>query len=102
MRDYKGLIFTNHALQRLKERNISQGDAWATWKNPDQSRYAKSQGAWVYYKTYGNTKIEVVAKENEKKEWIVLSVWSKPVYGNEAKTKKEGGFTKLLKKLLKI
>lgn len=100
MREYKGLIFTDHALQRLKERGISQGDAWATWKNADQSRYAKSKDAWIYYKTYGNTTIEVVAKYNEKKEWIVLSVWSKPVYG---KTDKSGNLLlSLLRKLLKI
>jgi len=79
MRNYKDLIFTNHALARLKERGLSEGDAWATWKNPDQSEYAKAKGAWIYYKIYGNTKIEVVAKQNDKKEWIVLSVWSRPV-----------------------
>jgi len=83
MRDYKGLIFTNHALQRLRERGISQGDVWATWRHPDQSRYAKAKGAWVYYKTFGGTKIEVVAKQNERKEWIVLSVWSRLVYGDK-------------------
>lgn len=80
---YKGVIFTNHALQRLKERGISQGDAWATWNRPEQSRYAKSQGSWVYYRTYDSQKIEVVAKKNEKGEWLILSVWSRPVYGNK-------------------
>lgn len=79
-KSYGGVIWTNHALQRLKERKISQSDAWATWHNPEQSRYAKSQGAWVYYKTYGNQRIEVVAKKNEKGEWIILSVWSKYIY----------------------
>lgn len=76
---FGGVIWTNHALDRLNERGIKQGDAWATWKNPDQSRYGSAQGAWVYYKTYGSTKIEVVAKQNDKKEWVILSVWSKPV-----------------------
>jgi hypothetical protein len=84
---FGGVIWTNHALQRLNERGIKQGDAWATWKNPDQSRYASSKNAWVYYKTYGKEKIEVVAKQNERKEWIILSVWSKPVYED----KKMGG-----------
>lgn len=101
MREYQGLIFTNHALQRLKERGISQGDAWVTWKNPDQSRYATAKGAWIYYKTYGNTRIEVVAKQNEKKEWIVLSVWSKELYEHEIK-KKDRIFVRFLKKLLKV
>lgn len=110
MREYGGFIWTNHALQRLKERGISQGDAWATLRNPEQSRYAKTQGAWVYYKTYGDQKIEVVAKQNEKKQWIVLSVWSRPIYGRHTHPQKRHGksykkdslFIKLLKKIFRV
>lgn len=79
-RNYGGVIWTNHALERLTQRGITQEDAWATFQHPQQSRWAATQGAWVYYKTYGNQKIEVVAKQNERKEWIILSVWSRPVY----------------------
>ena len=84
-KNFGGVIWTNHALQRLRDREIKQRDAWATFKRPDQSRYAASKGAWVYYKTYASEKVEVVAKQNEKKEWIILSVWSKPVYDNDKK-----------------
>ena len=86
---FGGVIWTNHALQRLNERGIKQGDAWATWKNPDQSRYASNKSAWVYYKTYGKERIEVVAKQNERKEWIILSVWSKSVYEDYKKGKRK-------------
>ena len=99
-KNFGGIIWTNHALQRLKERGIKQGDAWATWKRPDQSR-SNSKNAWVYYKTYGDQKIEVVAKQNERKEWIVLSVWSKPVYGNKKSNQKSLGgliFNKIFKR----
>lgn len=99
MREYKGLIFTNHALDRLKERGISQGDAWATWRNPDQTRYAKSKDAWIYYKTYGNQKLEIVAKQNERKEWLVISAWSRPAYGEHQEKKREGFLVTLLKKI---
>lgn len=79
--NFGGVIWTKHALQRLKERTISQSDAWATWSRPDQSRKGSNQkGSWVYYKTYGNEKIEVVAKKNDEGKWIILSVWSRPVY----------------------
>lgn len=84
---FGGVIWTNHALEKLKERGIKQSDAWATWRNPQQSRRARIPGAWVYYRTYGNEKIEVVAKKNEKGEWVILSVWSRPVFkesGNES------------------
>jgi hypothetical protein len=76
-RNFGGIIWTNHALQRLRERNIKQGDAWAVWNRPEQSRYSITQGAWIYYRTYGIDRIEVVAKQNENKEWIILSVWNK-------------------------
>lgn len=76
---YGEVIWTNHALKRLQERGISQGDAWATWNRPEQSRYAVSKGAWVYYRTYNNQRIEVVAKKNEDGKWIILSVWSKNI-----------------------
>jgi len=80
-RNYGGVIWTNHALQRLKERGISQGDAWATWNRPEQSRKGSgsNQGAWVYYRIWGNQKIEVVAKQDEYKKWIIISVWSDKV-----------------------
>lgn len=77
---YGGVIWTNHALQRLRERGIKQGDAWATWRNPEQSRKGTVSGSWVYYRNWGGTQIEVVAKKNEKKEWLILSVWSRKVY----------------------
>lgn len=92
-KNFGGVIWTNHALKRLKERNISQGDAWVTFRRPEQSKYAKAKGAWIYYKTYGNQKIEVVAKQNEKKEWIILSVWSRQVF---KETKKSDSLLKLL------
>lgn len=76
-KNYQGLIWTDHAVARMYERGIKQGDAWATWRNPEQSRYAVNKGAWIYYKTYENVKIEVVAKQDENKKWIILSVWSK-------------------------
>lgn len=77
-------------MQRLNKHGIKQGDAWATFRRPDQSRYATSRGAWVYYKAYGGEKIEVVAKQNEKKEWVILSVWSRPVYEKAQKRVREG------------
>jgi hypothetical protein len=78
---FGGVIWTNHALSRMRERGIKQGDAWATWKRPEQSRKGTS-GGWVYYRAYGNERIEVVAKKNERGEWIVLSVWSRPVFSS--------------------
>ncbi|MCL4360466.1 DUF4258 domain-containing protein [Patescibacteria group bacterium] len=100
-RRYGGVIWTNHALERLGERGISQGDAWVAFTKPDQSRYAQNRGGWIYYKTIHGWKIEVVAKQNERKEWIVLSVWAKPVFWQKEYTtvKKRHWFTRLLRQI---
>jgi hypothetical protein len=74
---YGGVIWTNHALDRLRERGIKQGDAWAAWRNPQASKKGTIAGSWVYYHDYNGTQIEVVAKQNERREWIILSVWSR-------------------------
>lgn len=113
-KDFGGVIWTNHALERMRKRGIKQGDAWATFRRPDQSKNAKIKGAWVYYKTYPSTssgqaqKIEVVAKKNEWGKWVILSVWSRevgrkprltgstPVYGK--KIKKVEPLWKLIRK----
>lgn len=98
-KNFGGVIWTNHALRRLSDRGIKQGDAWVTWKKPDQSRFAKSKGAWVYYRRFGDQRIEVVAKKNEKKEWIILSVWSKKVF-ERRKLKRKSFISLILSKVL--
>jgi len=103
-KNFGGVIWTNHALTRLRERGIKQGDAWATWRRPDQSRYAQDKGTWIYYKTYGNQKIEVVAKQNERKQWLILSVWSRTVHQDGTSTsvqKKPSVLKKLFDKMFK-
>lgn len=105
-RNYGGVVWTNHALDRLKQRGITQEDAWATFQRPEQSRYAKTQGAWIYYRTYGSEKLEVVAKQNERKEWVILTVWSRPVYERHGHRKSgyanQNIIVRILRKLLNI
>lgn len=102
---YGGIVWTDHALAKLSERGIKQGDAWATWRRPDQSRQAHQKGNWVYCKTFGNQKIEVVTAKNQKGETVVLSVWSSPnppagEVGGSVETKGEPLMEKILKFLL--
>jgi hypothetical protein len=97
-KNYGGVIWTAHALSRMREREISQGDAWATWRRPDTSSYAKQKGAWVYHRTWGDQMIEVVATRNKKGDWVVLSVWSRPVIHRQ-KRPKTNPFSQIIKKL---
>ena len=104
---FGGIIWTNHALDRLRERNIKQGDAWATWRNPQESKKGSSPGSWVYHRNYGSTQIEVVAKKLERASgpeglrpggWVILSVWSRSV---TEKPKKTPLLLLILKKIFK-
>jgi len=74
---YMNIIFTNHAINRLYNRGITQSDAWYTFQHPDGSAPGKIPGSKKFYKNYGKQRIEVVAKQNEKGEWVILSCWSK-------------------------
>lgn len=76
-RNYGGVIWTNHALERLHQRSIPQDVAYLAFRKADKSRYAQSKGGWVYHKTIQGKLIEVVAKKNEKNQWVILTVWSK-------------------------
>jgi len=77
---YGNVIWTNHALQRLKERNLDQSEVWSTFKHSDTSSYAWAKRAYKYQKIVGNRLIEVIAKKNEKGEWLILSCWDKPAW----------------------
>jgi hypothetical protein len=121
-KNFGGVIWTNHALERMSARKISQSDAWATWRNPQASRKAKIPGAWIYYRTYGSERIEVIAKKMPpaqkafhrglslsgaepgpagKGEWIILSVWSRPVGEARFATKKTIKTTPFWKLIIK-
>lgn len=97
-RNYGGVIWTNHALDRLRDRSISQGDAWVAFTKPDQSRRGESKDAWIYYKTFGTKRIEVVAKKNERGEWLILSVWEREIEQSQT-YRKENWLFSLLRKL---
>lgn len=74
---YGGVIWTNHAIKRLYERKITQSDAWYSFQHPDGQLKGKVPGSKRYYKDYGRQRIEVIATQNERKEWVILSCWSK-------------------------
>lgn len=99
-RKYGGIIWTNHVLVRLKERNISQSDVFYSFQHPDTSRYAKTQKAYIYQKYFDSYLIEVVARKNEKNEWIILSAWKKNVVRKKNKKTAENIFVSLFKKFL--
>lgn len=97
-----GVVFTDHAIKRLYDRRVAQSDAWYTLRHPDKHLRGKTPGSFKFYKDYGKQRIEVVAKQNEKGEWVILSCWSKLVgSGKPLFPKQENFFWTLTKKALK-
>ena len=74
---YRNIIFTNHALSRLSERGFTQAMAYETFSNSDTQIESKNGGT-EFQKKFGGQTITVVAKQNEKYEWIILSCWIDP------------------------
>lgn len=74
---YLNVVFTKHVINRLYNRGISQSDAWQTFQHPDGSLPGKIPGSRKFYKKFGQKKIEIVAKKNEKGEWVILTGWIK-------------------------
>ena len=75
---YGQAIWTNHALQRLRDRQLDQGTVWLAFQHPDTSSYATSQRTYKYHKIINHQLIEVIAKKNKQGQWLILSCWSKP------------------------
>lgn len=90
---YKNLIWTNHALSRLSERGLTQEIAWQAFNNPDKTSKGKN-GSNEYKKKFNGSTVSVIAKKNEKGEWIILSCWMDPPLAHK-KYQKSSFFAKL-------
>lgn len=73
---FGGAIWTDHALDRIKERGIPHDYAVESFKNPDSSELSK-QGQRLTKRIEDKT-ITIVTKKNERNESIILSIWMDP------------------------
>lgn len=75
-RDYKGFIFTKHALERLQDRSISQDAAAQVLQYPEITQPSDKPENVKFIKTINERTIHVVATYlADQKKWLVLSVW---------------------------
>lgn len=95
-REYGGIIWTNHALDRLLQRGLRQDLAWQTFKNPDKTTQ-KTNGIIEHYKRFDTFYVTVLAKQNEKKEWIVISCWMDPPVEGSIDWKKQQDYKRYKK-----
>lgn len=75
---FGGVIWTHHALERLHQRKLPQHTAFLAFQSPDARHRGKQSGTLELQKKYQNSTITLIVKQNEKKEWIILSAWIDP------------------------
>lgn len=75
---YGGAIWTNHALERLLQRGLSQDMAFQAFSSPDRSFSGKQPGTTEFQRRFNQHLVTIIAKPNEKHEWIILSCWIDP------------------------
>lgn len=87
---YGGLIWTNHALERLAQRGLPQDLAWQAYRYPDDVRKDTYKNSTTYIKKFHQYEITTVIKVNDRKEYIVVSTWvNPPMKGTEDYRKKQ-------------
>lgn len=93
MADNTGPIFTNHARKRLQERGISQMVALEAFTSPDKIE-RDSKDRTVFIKRKEASRISIVATQNEKSEWIILSCWMDPPLPGTKDAKRKEAYRK--------
>ena len=87
---FAGAIWTHHALERLSDRKLSQEKAGLAFTTPDKIIHGKEAGSTEFQKQFGSHLITIIAKQNDKKEWIIVSCWVDPPFpGTKDYQKKE-------------
>lgn len=91
---YGGAIWTNHALQRMGERLLPQDMAYQAFRSPDRSFPGKQPGTSQYQKQFGKSLVTIIATQNEKREWIILSCWIDPPLPGTIDSRKKDEYIK--------
>lgn len=70
------IIFTNHAQERMQKRKMSRSDIELVLRKPDRTIPGKKSGTTKFIRQVDGRNHQVVAKLLEnRKDWLVLSVW---------------------------
>lgn len=75
-RDYRGFIFTKHALERLSDRSITQDMVIQALQHPENTHPTGKRATMKFIKTVNGRLLHVVATHLPKDDkWLVVSVW---------------------------
>lgn len=86
---YGGVIWTNHVLERIGQRGITQDLVLQTFQRPDRSFPGRQSGTTEYRKRFQASTVTVIAKQNDRSEWLILSAWIDPPLPGTADAKKK-------------
>ena len=75
---FGGAIWTTHALERLGQRGLSRGMATEAFQHPDHKASGSTPASIEFQKKFGDSMVSIIAKKNERGEWIILSCWIEP------------------------
>lgn len=74
-REYENVIFTDHALERIRTRRITQDMIVRTIKSPDR-REREDDGDTKFIKDINTRSVHVVSRYlDDQKRWLVISAW---------------------------
>lgn len=75
-KEFKNLIFTDHALERLRLRGLTQENIAQVLANPAKTFPAEKPDTIKFIRSLNDRRIHVVATYlPERKKWLVISVW---------------------------
>lgn len=87
-----GVIWTNHAIDRLKERKIPQKYALDTLRSPNASFPGREKGNIEYQKFFDNHLITLIVAKNDRHEDVVLSCWAEPPFAGSPDIQKKKNY----------
>lgn len=73
-KNYKSIIFTDHALERLEKRSITPEMVYQVVSSPFKKHPGKTSTKFI--KNLNDRNVHVVAQHlNKEKKWLIISVW---------------------------
>jgi len=89
-REFAGAIWTNHALERLGQRGLTQSLAARALTEPDEIIPGKKPGTHEHIKKVSTSKITLITTESDEGKTLVLSNWiDPPLPGTQDAKKKQ-------------
>ena len=75
-REYKSLIFTKHALERMSDRSISQDAVWRVLQHPDHTRPEGKANTTRFIRQINSRTFHVIGTYlPEQKKTLIVSAW---------------------------